>query len=302
MSVFGPKEKRADAEKRREEQTLADVVPTTLRKELDKQRFFVFNEGAEFDDMIIRPYCLPYKSRFIRVDPRPRDKFVPLVDGTPRTYKVMVRDIPGERVDEYAVLRDATQLPDGLYIYIVKRAGAVTVFSRIDSSVEVGSRHSIMPDSLDDEIFAAGEVKFNSSPPPPVYQHAILNRHKFGENVVVNTASYTFSKEVGKLHHKLNRDVHGRLGNGRVYGLDKLTEAHFTRICPGLTVSMYPDFFFTARIPEQQSVPLSATKCEDTHIFKDAATCDASLATEHPPETSACEQVRKGPKWDLMDI
>lgn len=123
---------------------------TTLDAEIARQKFDVAGSG---DDMRVRSYVMPFKDVFVRIHPKMRDKF-DLTD----TYKLCVTPVEGERVDGYEMLQRAEDLPEGAYLFVVKARGDVVVFSMVQDGPELGSRHSVMVDSLQDEVCSAGEL------------------------------------------------------------------------------------------------------------------------------------------------
>jgi len=142
----------------------------------------------------------------VRLNPRLGDKFATLANGDPRTYKIIGQGAEGEPTGGYTVIPDGNSLPDGIYLYIVKRFGAVTVFTRVDNALEVGSRHSIMPDFVQDEIVSAGELEKSVE-----------------EKISFNLKSYTFGDQLKTKYN--DRE-----------SLERKTKHHFEHIFTGVRV------------------------------------------------------------------
>ena len=124
--------------------------------------------GEWTDDTVVRPYELPVCGFVARVYPVPSDKFengaIKVIESIPEA---------GERVSGYRVLH-AAAVPDGSYNFILKVNGTL-VLAPLTTGIEIGARHSILPDSWDDSIDAAGEILFSNG------------------NIMYNTVSYTFT-------------------------------------------------------------------------------------------------------------
>lgn len=169
------------------ENPFENLTGLSLRSESQAGRFAAPLPKSQSED-VRRPYCRKRLSQFVSIDQRLDDKF-----RFKNTYIFHTPDTP-DTIQEYdprykQVEPDA--LPDGLYLYIVKRLDkshySLVLSKVIDPLLEIGSRHSIMPETNDDEIVSAGELR------------------KVAGHIDFNLMSYTFGEKLQKQNPKIHQ-------------------------------------------------------------------------------------------------
>jgi len=159
---------------------------TSLKEEHEKGRFPIVNSWLWWRSPVVRPYCKWYQGEVVRIDPTLEDKFkyAPLYILGTKT-----------RAGYTTVAGDA--LPVGNYLYIIERdtdGEPVVILSRVfDDSLEIGTRHSILPPGLQTQVLSAGELKRGAT----VYFN--FKSYTFGDSLIEKAGEKRLADETKRV-------------------------------------------------------------------------------------------------------
>ena len=185
------------------------VESTSIEEEANKNRFQVFEPSFPYwGEPVVRLFCKLKQGIPVRVNPTQKDKF-----KYTQTYKLYPNYVEGRHIEpsEYLVIKPS-DLPKGNYLFIVtdseeEQGDHVLILSRVYSNdIELGSRHSIMPDKKSSPVYSAGElIKWE------------------GSNITFNFKSFTFGDPL--------------VARVKENNLKKGTLEFLTRIFPGTPIN-----------------------------------------------------------------
>jgi hypothetical protein len=235
--------------------SLSFETSTSIQDEVAHNRFQVHSRPL-WGDPVVRPYCVQRHGVYMRVNPTRQDKFL-----YTETYKLYAGAAPPVTTSGYKITNGA-DLPKGNYIFIVTKEGDdfVLTLSRVYSNdVELGSRHSIMPDALNTRVYSAGEL---------IKESDSLISYDF--------KSYTFGDPLLELAKEAQ--------------LKKLTTAFLERIFVKSQVSYNRFLEFRFTDAERAKGEDEFKKgCASMQRYDSMSACDASL-TQRPPMFMASSQ------------
>jgi hypothetical protein len=233
---------------------------TSIEKEAEKNRFHVHLPSFPFyRDPVVRPFCVYKQGVPIRVNPTQKDKF-----KYTTTYKLYPEGNSETHKDstEYEII-SGSALPDGNYLFIITDSEIenehALVLSRVYSNdIELGSRHSIMPDELKSQVYSAGELR------------------KKNPQIDFNFKSYTFGDS-------LVADV-------KESKLGKITLGFLSKVFPDAEVKFNKYFSFEIKDEDfKNSEDNFGKACASMQKFDSMEVCKESLGQKAPFSASnAC--------------